>query len=191
MNTRTTKKLTFVERLADGKVRETPLENALAVSVAPSAGYALKDLKTQKTPKGMVLLRQGLSLLVMLDDQQVAELSGFFSEENRSVAFYTDLAAIDVPISVADVGNTAATGLVTQATPPVSGIGTDHPILWMNSTDSMGDLIASAMDEPSVLAGSFILGGAAIVHVRDSASHSLALKSSLVTSTPPMASPHT
>lgn len=163
MNALITKKFAIVERLADGKFREIPLENVPSLQLAPGASYALKEIETKKTPKGMVLRRKGQSLLVMLEDQQVADLSGFFAGENQSVTFYTDLASIDVPTTAFDAAQPAADGVVTQATTPVAELGTDQPVLWMESThSSMGDAFASTMSEPAAMVGGLVLGGGVI-----------------------------
>lgn len=74
--------LQLVERLADGSMRQMPLNEVAVIPAQPGAKYALIDTSTGKSPDGLFVKRKGSSLIVESEDDGVlVEITEFYDDQ--------------------------------------------------------------------------------------------------------------
>ena len=83
------RKLVLLETLASGQVVTLPLESLQVFTARPGARYSVIDEDSGKIPEGLVLVRNGDSLTVEVDEQPVVRIDDFYNDNDATAATYS------------------------------------------------------------------------------------------------------
>lgn len=124
---------------ANGRQQSHTLESLSRLKLLPGSVVTVVDPSTGQAPKGLVLKRKGLDLVLELDGQgEVATLADFYSTPDLAFLPSGDLSAAGAPVAPAVTADTAAVGQTAAG----------ESIVWKAPSagfDGMGWVIAGGL----------------------------------------------
>jgi hypothetical protein len=152
--------ITVLERTPDGKLRTLTLDKITSLKAVSGAQYTLVDVATKVAPKGLVLKKVGLSLVIdVAGEANVIELAEFYKDAGAT--FFTDGA---LPATASATGAAASTAAaINLASAVVATTAAGEAVVFAATGTNLAAATAAAGTGLGSLATiSGIAGGAAL-----------------------------